>query len=89
MLLIPLWDFGYPNEQLARQTTLGFPPNVDSALLLNTNIKKPPLASDFVFELMFDTDDLCAVRCKMEESIENEIQLSWLINRIQYQIFIV
>jgi len=50
--------------------------------------KHPPLAPDFVIELMSDTDDLRDARRKMEEYIENGVQLAWLINRAQQQVFV-
>lgn len=43
--------------------------------------KFPPLAPDFVIELMSPTDNLSDVQAKMEEYLENGVQLGWLFNR--------
>ena len=50
--------------------------------------KHPPLAPDFVVELMSESDDLREARQKMEEYIDNGVQLAWLINRTQAQVLI-
>ncbi|MGL5082060.1 MAG: Uma2 family endonuclease [Microcoleaceae cyanobacterium] len=41
----------------------------------------PPIAPDFVLELMSPSDDLREIRDKMREYMENGVQLGWLINR--------
>ncbi|MGL5083783.1 MAG: Uma2 family endonuclease [Microcoleaceae cyanobacterium] len=41
----------------------------------------PPIAPDFVLELMSPSDDLREVRDKMREYMDNGVQLGWLINR--------
>jgi Uma2 family endonuclease len=43
--------------------------------------KFPPIAPDFVLELMSPSDSLKATRAKMQEYMGNGIKLGWLINR--------
>lgn len=43
--------------------------------------KFPPIAPDFVLELMSPTDSLKETQKKMQEYIENGVKLGWLINR--------
>lgn len=43
-------------------------------------IKFPPIAPDFVLELMSKTDSLRQIQEKMAEYIENGVKLGWLIN---------
>lgn len=40
-----------------------------------------PICPDFVIELMSPSDNLLAVQLKMQEYLDNGIQLGWLINR--------
>ncbi len=40
----------------------------------------PPLAPDFVIELMSPSDELVDVQAKMREYIDNGVRLGWLIN---------
>lgn len=49
---------------------------------LNSNQKEkfPPIAPDFVLELMSPTDNLKVTREKMQEYMDNQIKLGWLIN---------
>jgi Uma2 family endonuclease len=42
--------------------------------------KFPPIAPDFVLELMSPTDELCIVREKMLEYRDNGVRLGWLID---------
>ncbi len=42
--------------------------------------KFPPIAPDFVLELMSPTDTLEETRAKMQEYIDNKVKLGWLIN---------
>ncbi|MDZ4872274.1 MAG: hypothetical protein CLLPBCKN_001662 [Chroococcidiopsis cubana SAG 39.79] len=42
--------------------------------------KFPPLAPDFVIELRSATDELEPLQAKMQEYMENGVQLGWLIN---------
>jgi Uma2 family endonuclease len=41
----------------------------------------PPIAPDFVLELMSPSDSLKATQSKMQEYIDNGVKLGWLINR--------
>ncbi len=41
----------------------------------------PPIAPDFVLELMSPSDTLKATQAKMQEYIENGVRLAWLIDR--------
>ncbi|MEG4323287.1 MULTISPECIES: Uma2 family endonuclease [unclassified Microcoleus] len=43
--------------------------------------KFPPIAPDFVLELMSPTDSLKDTQDKMQEYMENQVKLGWLINR--------
>jgi Uma2 family endonuclease len=43
--------------------------------------KFPPIAPDFVLELMSPSDSLKATQAKMQEYIDNGVKLGWLINR--------
>ncbi|WP_414585877.1 Uma2 family endonuclease [Scytonema sp. PCC 10023] len=43
--------------------------------------KFPPIAPDFVLELMSPYDDLQKVQEKMQEYMENQVKLGWLIDR--------
>ncbi|NEP47036.1 MAG: Uma2 family endonuclease [Okeania sp. SIO2H7] len=49
------------------------------ALTPEERIKFPPLAPDFVLELMSPTDTLKETQAKMQEYLENEVKLGWLI----------
>ncbi|MBD2089051.1 Uma2 family endonuclease [Microcoleus sp. FACHB-1515] len=40
----------------------------------------PPISPDFVIELRSETDDLETLRSKLQEYLDNGIQLGWLIN---------
>ena len=42
--------------------------------------KFPPIAPDFVLELMSPTDSLQETQNKMQEYMENGVKLGWLIN---------
>jgi Uma2 family endonuclease len=43
--------------------------------------KFPPIAPDFVLELMSPSDDLQKVQEKMQEYMDNQVKLGWLIDR--------
>jgi Uma2 family endonuclease len=43
--------------------------------------KFPPIAPDFVLELMSPSDSLKATQAKMQEYMDNGVKLGWLINR--------
>jgi len=47
-----------------------------------------PLAPDFVIEVRSKTDDLAALQAKMQEYIENGVQLGWLFDRQNQQAWI-
>ncbi len=49
-------------------------------LTLEERIKFPPIAPDFVLELMSKTDSLKTLQEKMEEYMNNGVKLGWLIN---------
>jgi Uma2 family endonuclease len=42
--------------------------------------KFPPIAPDFVLELMSPSDELKDTQAKMQEYIDNQVKLGWLIN---------
>jgi len=48
--------------------------------------KFPPIAPDFVLELMSPTDRLQETQSKMQEYIDNQVKLGWLINRKARQV---
>ncbi|MEG3858329.1 Uma2 family endonuclease [Microcoleus sp. herbarium12] len=51
------------------------------ALTLEQKQKFPPIAPDFVLELMSPTDSLKDTQNKMQEYMDNQVKLGWLINR--------
>lgn len=51
------------------------------ALTVEEKEKFPPIAPDFVLELMSPTDSLKETQDKMREYMENGVKLGWLINR--------
>ncbi len=50
------------------------------ALTAQEKEKFPPIAPDFVLELMSPSDTLTGTRKKMEEYLSNGVKLGWLIN---------
>lgn len=50
--------------------------------------KFPPLAPEFVVELMSKSDSLTSVKEKMEEYIKNGVLLGWLIDTKRQEVFI-
>ncbi|MFO0056056.1 MAG: Uma2 family endonuclease, partial [Dolichospermum sp.] len=56
------------------------------ALTLEEQEKFPPIAPDFVLELMSPSDSLEETQEKMREYINNEVRLGWLINRKMRQV---
>lgn len=48
--------------------------------------KFPPIAPDFVLELMSPSDTLEAMQAKMREYIANGVRLGWLLNRRNRQV---
>ena len=57
-----------------------------SALTPSQRRKFPPIAPDFVIELRSATDDLETLHQKMQEYMDAEVQLAWLINPQQQQV---
>ena len=51
------------------------------ALTAEQKEKFPPIAPDFVLELMSPTDSLKETQAKMQEYMENQVKLGWLIDR--------
>jgi len=51
------------------------------ALTTEEKEKFPPIAPDFVLELMSPTDSLKETQQKMQDYINNGVKLGWLINR--------
>ncbi|XZN92068.1 MAG: Uma2 family endonuclease [Microcoleus sp.] len=51
------------------------------ALTAEEKQKFPPIAPDFVWELMSPTDSLKETQDKMQEYMDNQVKLGWLINR--------
>jgi Uma2 family endonuclease len=51
------------------------------ALTAEQKQKFPPIAPDFVLELMSPTDSLKDTQNKMQEYMENQVKLGWLIDR--------
>lgn len=56
------------------------------ALTVEQKERFPPIAPDFVLELMSPGDRLQELQEKMREYIENGVQLGWLINRKSRQV---
>ncbi|MCU0570540.1 MAG: Uma2 family endonuclease [Oculatellaceae cyanobacterium Prado106] len=46
----------------------------------------PPIAPDFVIELRSETDDLSTLQAKMQEYLDNGVQLGWLLNPQDQQV---
>lgn len=59
-----------------------------SGLTSEQQEKHPPIAPDFVVELMSISDDLKESQQKMQEYIENGVQLAWLIASKTEEVFI-
>ena len=58
------------------------------ALSADEKEKFPPIAPDFVLELMSRTDRLADAQAKMEEYMRSGVRLGWLINRKQRCVWI-
>lgn len=56
------------------------------ALSTTQKEKFPPIAPDFVLELMSPSDSLEETQAKMREYIDNQVKLGWLINRKARQV---
>lgn len=52
-----------------------------NALTTEQKEKFPPIAPDFVLELMSPTDSLKKTQEKLQEYIDNQVKLGWLIDR--------
>ena len=50
--------------------------------------KFPPVAPEFVVELMSKTDSLNSAKAKMQEYIDNGVLLGWLVNTKQQEVLI-
>ncbi|QLE56161.1 Uma2 family endonuclease [Nostoc sp. TCL26-01] len=50
------------------------------ALTPEEQAKFPPIAPDFVLELMSPSDSLSEMQIKMQEYLDNQVKLGWLIN---------
>ena len=48
----------------------------------------PPISPDCVIELRSDTDNLSVLRRKMDEYMENGVRLGWLIDTVDYLVYI-
>jgi Uma2 family endonuclease len=57
-----------------------------NALTPEQREKFPPIAPDFVLELMSPSDTLETTQAKMQEYVDNGVQLGWLINRSDRQV---
>jgi Uma2 family endonuclease len=57
-----------------------------NALTPQQREKFPVLAPDFVIELMSPSDDLSEAQAKMQEYLDNGVQLGWLLNRKTKQV---
>ncbi len=56
------------------------------ALTAEQKEKFPPIAPDFVLELLSSTDDLSAAQAKMREYMDNHVRLGWLIDRKSHRV---
>jgi Uma2 family endonuclease len=56
------------------------------ALTSEQKEKFPPICPDFVIELMSPSDTLKTVQTKMQEYLDNGLQLGWLLNRKDRQV---
>ncbi|MBD2292449.1 Uma2 family endonuclease [Anabaena sphaerica FACHB-251] len=56
------------------------------SLTIEEKTKFPPIAPDFVLELMSPTDSLQETQKKMQEYIDNGVKLGWLINPKRRQV---
>ena len=56
------------------------------ALTAEQKEKFPPIAPDFVLELMSPSDSLSDLQAKMREYLESGVRLGWLIDRLSRQV---
>ena len=73
--------FRLPNQALRSPDVSWIKQDRWDALTPDQKAKFPPIAPDFVLELMSPSDDFNDAQAKMREYIENGVQLGWLINR--------
>ena len=73
--------FRLPNQALRSPDVSWIKQDRWDALTPDQKAKFPPIAPDFVLELMSPSDDFSDEQAKMREYIENGVQLGWLINR--------
>lgn len=71
--------FKFPNNAVRSPDVSWVKKERWEALTPEERIKFPPVAPDFVLELMSPTDSLKETQAKMEEYLENEVKLGWLI----------
>ena len=73
--------FRLPNQALRSPDVAWIKQGRWDALTPAQKAKFPPIAPDFVLELMSPSDELSDTQAKMREYIENGVQLGWLLNR--------
>lgn len=73
--------FRLPNEALRSPDVAWIKQGRWDTLTPTQKVKFPPIAPDFVLELMSPSDELSDAQAKMREYIKNGVQLGWLLNR--------
>ena len=73
--------FRLPNQALRSPDVAWIKQDRWDALTPDQKAKFPPIAPDYVLELMSPSDDRSDTQVKMREYIENGVQLGWLIDR--------
>ncbi|PSB35719.1 Uma2 family endonuclease [Stenomitos frigidus] len=73
--------FKLPNEALRSPDVAWIKNERWNELALEQKQKFPPIAPDFVLELMSPSDYLSDAQAKMQEYIANDVKLGWLLNR--------
>ena len=48
----------------------------------------PPISPDFLIELRSETDNLSIVRRKMDEYMVNGARLAWLVDTVEYRVYV-
>ena len=48
----------------------------------------PPISPDFLIELRSETDNLSIVRRKMDEYMDNGARLAWLVDTVEYRVYV-
>ncbi|MDX2242196.1 MAG: Uma2 family endonuclease [Leptolyngbyaceae cyanobacterium bins.302] len=72
--------FKLPNEAKRSPDVAWITKERWEALAPENRKKFPPIAPDFVLELVSPSDDLADVQAKMREYLENGLRLGWLID---------